>query len=502
MNVIGGNLTDFAATLTGFRHISRAEGSFDSVTGVTSNNPYSLQLNTGFFQTKMCAGATGPYREDCRGWVQFVFRSSGFAFIEYWLLNYGPPGAICPTPRGANCQPGYASTDGWCPSQNYPTGLVNCVVNSTPLPASPHPMTALGQLKLAGNPTLSSGPLGPVTEALIVSESGIPLSLRGDNYLPDLADQWNEVEFNVFGQGGGSQAVFNSGAKLVVRTEVIPHGGADTGPGCHLTSFTLESNNLTLDNSPPVSPARQPTPALVFSESNPAATGPAADCKSTVSLDGYDHFAVTGALVPTVFSGKSDGPPPPVIEETVLDSRALTGIIWQEQGDDPCYLRLYYKDLTSPDGPTYREFPGCSVNGGRGHDRSQLAPSMPRGYFVTGLAVVLNKNRDKVKGIWIKGSPAACLAGVSSATIPGTPPQTLDCRSGLPTKEDAKEHWNAIGSHTNQYDSDWERQVFCPAGTVATGIAVNVEGGFGNKKVYSGLALRCRSILALPFLLQ
>jgi hypothetical protein len=49
-----GNGTDFSAQVTG--HISSAEGSFDSVTGVTSESvssggigPFSLQLNTNFF---------------------------------------------------------------------------------------------------------------------------------------------------------------------------------------------------------------------------------------------------------------------------------------------------------------------------------------------------------------------------------------------------------------------------------------------------------------------
>jgi len=49
----------------------------------------------------------------------------------------------------------------------------------------------------------------------------------GNNYIPELSAEWNEAEFNVFGNGGGSQVVFNSGATLQVRTEVI--SGASGG---------------------------------------------------------------------------------------------------------------------------------------------------------------------------------------------------------------------------------------------------------------------------------
>src|SRR5262249_42833225 len=154
-----------------------------------------------------------------------------------------------------------------------------CVINSANFPpTSPHPVSELGQLKVAG-----TAAVGPVSEAITVTEFGIPVSATGNNYLPDLHYQWNEAEFNVVGPGGGSETNFNSGAKLVVRTEVTSE--TKERPGCHLQSFTAERNNLTLDNSPPVSPARRPTAALVFSESNPAAAGPAADCKSAVSLD-------------------------------------------------------------------------------------------------------------------------------------------------------------------------------------------------------------------------
>src|ERR1019366_2573404 len=64
----------------------------------------------------------------------------------------------------------------------------------------------------------------------------------------------------------------------------------------HLKSWTGETSNLTLVNSPPVSPAPNPAPALVFSESSPAAAGAAATCADAVSL-GDTHLTTFGGLL-------------------------------------------------------------------------------------------------------------------------------------------------------------------------------------------------------------
>jgi len=255
------NRPDFSATVTG--QISTAEGSFDSVTGVTSSNVYSLQLNTESFQTSACAGSPGELREDV-----WDGSSSSTSLPEVASYNIGcspmdrqhiVPGANTPKLPGQ-----YVLSDGWCPFQFTTTGPVYCVINAVNQPTvSAHPMTALAQLKVAGSP-----PGSGVKDAITVTESGVPKGANGDSRLPDLGSKWNEAEFNVFGGGSASQAVFNSGATLQVRTEVL--SGTSKGPGCHLKSWTGESNNLTLVNAPPLSPAPLPAPALVFSESVPA----------------------------------------------------------------------------------------------------------------------------------------------------------------------------------------------------------------------------------------
>ncbi len=281
----GGGPTDFSATVTG--HITLAEGMFDSVTGVTSTGAYTLQMNTAPFTTSTCSGSPDP--ANCSGWEQFVYPSGGGAFIQYWLLKYGPAGTQCPTPRHASCAANSSYSDGWCPFQFDPTGPVYCVVNG--VNEAPAPATAMTGL---GNLTLSGGAgSGGSSDSIAMTVSGTPYSATGGNYFPDLGSQWNEAEFNVFGDGGGSQAVFNSGANMVVRTEVL--SGTTAGPGCDLQSWTGETNNLSLVNSLPPSPAPLPAPALVFSQSNPAAAGAAATCADAASI-GDTHLTTIGGL--------------------------------------------------------------------------------------------------------------------------------------------------------------------------------------------------------------
>jgi hypothetical protein len=128
--------------------------------------------------------------------------------------------------------------------------------------------------------------------------------LVGTNYFPDLAGQWNAFEFNVFGNGGGSEAVFGSGTTLVVR-DAVPIG-TPAAPGyCVLGGYSLESNNLTLVATPPTA-LPGAAPALVFSESVQPITGTNPSCADATSLgdthlttfDGlYYDFQATGDFV-------------------------------------------------------------------------------------------------------------------------------------------------------------------------------------------------------------
>jgi hypothetical protein len=138
----------------------------------------------------------------------------------------------------------------------------------------------------------AAGVSGAANDAITVTLGGTASSTGGNNYFPDLGTQWTKAEFNIFGAGGGSQAMFNSGDSAVVRIEDL--SGTNLRPRCLLTSFTGESSNLTLQNVPPKASAGA-FPALVFAEDNPAPTGGAADCSDAVSL-GDTHLNTFNGL--------------------------------------------------------------------------------------------------------------------------------------------------------------------------------------------------------------
>jgi hypothetical protein len=288
----GGSTLDFSAQVTG--HISQAEGSFDSVnvTSETSSaggaNSYSLQLNTDFM-ANVAACSTAPDRANCRGWEQFVYDStgSGGTQIQYWLLNWGPGGSACPMPQGAHCAQGNASTDGWCPQTVTGFTDVLCVVDAaSPPSATSQPATMLGQLKVAGKAGIGSTP-----DSMVMTVGGTVTTGDGGNFFSDLGGNWSVAEFNVFGDGGSSQAMFNSGASAQVRTAVI--SGTTAGPACDQASFTAESNNLTLSNTAPAA-VKGSAPALLFSEISPASGG-VATCAAATSV-GDTHLTTVDGL--------------------------------------------------------------------------------------------------------------------------------------------------------------------------------------------------------------
>jgi hypothetical protein len=235
-----GNGADFSGEVTA--NTSQAEGSFDSVTGVTSEtgggmaDSYSLQLNTNFLTTTTCSSGG----VNCQGWEQFVFSSSGYAFIQYWLLHYG---AACPA--------------GWNTSGQH------CWRNSAGgalIPAQT--ILALGQMKLNGAVAGVNGP----TDSISLSIGASVYSAPGDNYFPDLTSGWRLSEFNVFGDGNSSEATFNPGSTIVVRT-AVNSGTPALAPTCQLEGFTGETNNLTLIDTPSMQPDVA-WPSIIFTQSN------------------------------------------------------------------------------------------------------------------------------------------------------------------------------------------------------------------------------------------
>jgi len=230
-----GNGADYVAEVPGL--MTQSVGSFPEVAGVTSEegllgaNDYSLQLNSNFMTTAACKGHTG-----CRAWQQFLYSSGNkAAFMQYWLLNYG---ASCPR--------------GW--KSHRP----DCFKNSAAVSVPEEAITILASLKLSGK-AVARG-----RDTLVFTAGAEAFSTTGKDSVVDLASDWRESEFNVFGDGNGSEAVFNTGSSITVKIAVID--GTAAAPACVKNAGTTgETNNLILESCSAVGGS---APNIVFVESN------------------------------------------------------------------------------------------------------------------------------------------------------------------------------------------------------------------------------------------
>lgn len=206
--------------------ISSVTGSFMSVTGVTgftdetdtasgTMSSYSLQLNTNQFSTPTaCSGAKDP--SQCRGAQQFIFANNlpigesgncvlggnSCVYVQYWLINWAQ---TCPT--------------GWYQYAN------DCYTNFEAASVPTLSITNLQSLVLQGQATggmdqviLTCAPT--VSSAACTSLLGSDMVSEGEESVLNLQGQWTDAEFNVFGNGNGSQARFNSPTTIVVQTAV------------------------------------------------------------------------------------------------------------------------------------------------------------------------------------------------------------------------------------------------------------------------------------------
>ena len=279
--LVVGNSDDVAAQAPS-GHISSATGSFESVTGVTSESgpiantgpsvqdAYTFQINTDFFPS---TGAGSP--AGCQGWEQFLFENDGASgtfhdvHMQYWLINYG------------TTSPGSGWIQGPAPSYTsdwYRNSLATAVPNQ--------PIANLANLSLNG--TVSA------TGDQVILFVGTDMYARtGDNAV-NAAASWTIAEFNVFGDGGngagGGTATFNDGSSIVIRTRII-YGGTDP-PNCTAQGFTAEMNNLSFGLTAPAASA--PGPAVLATEST--AGGATSNCAAATTL-GDTHLTTFKGLL-------------------------------------------------------------------------------------------------------------------------------------------------------------------------------------------------------------
>jgi hypothetical protein len=313
----GSEMSDWTAkSATGT--ISAAVGSFDSVTGVTDErgtkfgetcsdrtdnvpDTFTLQLNTNLFSTSACDKAKDP--KACNGWQQFVYSTDGFAYIQYWLLNYD---TTCP-----------ASPVRWLPSGSH------CFGNGATASGIPAQKIAnLAQLRLTGRAAS-----GGDTVMMSTGDGKIYMMAEKESVLR-LDQGWNVAEFNIFGNHCSSEATFNPGSTLVVRTSL--NEGSKMAPTCTRQSFAGETNNLNLV-APPTMVMAGTLPAIVFTESN--APGKPPDCSASngdthlITVDGlfYDFQASGDFLLVQADRDEFRAWGDPPLRNFVVQTRQVSG---------------------------------------------------------------------------------------------------------------------------------------------------------------------------------
>jgi hypothetical protein len=250
---IAGNGNDYVAQSSGLT--SGALGSFPTVTGVKSEksvgvaeygdggilgpNEYSLQLNTNFTgTTAACDGHSG-----CVVWQQFIYATDyavegeAAVFMQYWLIGWG---------------------DSACPSGFGSDGEGDCYGNSNYVSAPDVKPTSLASLSLSGS-AIAGG-----NDTVTFTDAGKAYSVSGKDSTLDISQVWQQSEFNIVGDAGGSRADFNEPVSVTVKLALTD--GSTAAPTCVADAGTTgESNNLNLGKC---STASGSSPYIEFTESN------------------------------------------------------------------------------------------------------------------------------------------------------------------------------------------------------------------------------------------
>ena len=248
----GGSGSDWVAQAPG-DVISTSTGSFQSVTttGETCTcsggaNDYSLQINSNAFPTNtIYTQPPGGSSFGATGWEQFIYSTQKGILIQYWVLGYYTEYSTCPgigPPNGIS----------WKQSGG------DCYADSPAQPVPAVPVTSLSSLTLTGNafnPNLAVSKNDQVTLCGVSNPSGgscyaVAITAK----VLDLYENWQDSEFNVFGDASDSLAIFNSPTTITVVQTLLDQNLKGIVPSCvnkepetnGFNGFTGESNNLNL----------------------------------------------------------------------------------------------------------------------------------------------------------------------------------------------------------------------------------------------------------------
>jgi hypothetical protein len=231
--------------------MTEADGSFPSVTcgaspcesglfgntGTADNNVYSLQLNTNYNLPATSSCSTAYIPSACAGWQQFIYDSKLKEIqVEPALLGYDN-----------NCTGTFNSSDGAgnCYDENE---------NATTVPQLTPQQLASESVKFSGQVGLVSGTL---TDTVKLTVSGTSYAATAPDSRVNLAGNWTDAQFGLYGDRGGAEAKFGAGTDLKVN--LVTHSGTTAAPQCVPFNSTGEYNNLYLQPAPTLGTGASPT---------------------------------------------------------------------------------------------------------------------------------------------------------------------------------------------------------------------------------------------------
>ena len=99
---------------------------------------------------------------------------------------------------------------------------------------------------------------GTETDTVKMIVSGTSSAATAADNLVNLAGNWTDAQFGLYGDRGGGEANFIAGTDMKVN--LITHNGTTTAPQCVPFNSTGESNNLFLQPAPTL--GTSPSPAM------------------------------------------------------------------------------------------------------------------------------------------------------------------------------------------------------------------------------------------------
>ncbi|MGF6383813.1 hypothetical protein OKW47_000470 [Paraburkholderia atlantica] len=237
--VLTGHGKDYIAQTEGLT--TSAIGSFPGtvVSGLVDDAAgYTLQLNTNFSRTNASYCQQNGFHPDCRVWQQFIYDSDEVS---------QQPGPLGPAPEGPQIyiQDWILLTDQDDLHSPCPAGWLSaaggCYKNSSAVAAPDIPVGNLGLTTLAG---YVSTPGSGATDTVILTYNGSAYTVSQPDDTLDIAQGWNQSEFNIFGEGNSSEVSFKPKTSITVNLQV--NDGTTYAPKCLDSGTTGETNNLNL----------------------------------------------------------------------------------------------------------------------------------------------------------------------------------------------------------------------------------------------------------------